>query len=160
MTLAQTIRQKIHRQRLLFGCLTGACFLLFVVFFYLYTASARIEHVGSGYFGYDKVTHDTGYGVAAVVALFLGMWTACIWAGTGFCRCVSAQCGGDTVLVHRGLLGNYLYINEKEADRMGPLTFRYYMEGRLCDGSTVTVALSRYRAVKLVFSNGQPSVEL
>ncbi len=160
MNLEQRLTARIRRQRWVSGIVTAVAFVLFIVLYSLYLGSRQVEFIGTGHVGYEKVTHDPVYGILAVLTL-MACWLAfCFWSGTWFCRCVSYSCGRDQILVYRAMLSTRLYINGQEADIRGPIGLKYTLEGRLSDGSTLTVALGRYRAVKLLFSNGMPSAEL
>ncbi len=160
MTLEQKIMYKIRRCRILLGSVVGILFVFFIVFLGLYYDSYQLETIGSGFLAIEKESYNHAYAIISVLCLFASFWAGAFWLGSFACRCVSTKCNADTILVHRGLFSNHLYINEMEADQMVPLSFKYFMEGALSDGTKITVVLGRWWSVHISYSNGQPSLEL
>lgn len=160
MTVETQIKRRLRRQRIIFGSAAILLSVMALIFWILFEASAEVEVIGQGFFSITRVSRNNTYGLLAVFFLLASVIALVSWLSSLSCVCVSTQCREDCILIHRGYIGCELYINEQKADSLEPFDFRYYLEGTLSDGSTVTASLSRHRAVHLSFSNGHPSVEL
>ncbi len=136
------LRKQIQKNKLIWGLVALAGFGMFIVFAALREAADSLDIV-----------------LLVLPAVFTLTFGISFFIGSLFCRFESVQSGKDVITVYRGMLHNILYINGVEKDRTAPFNYHYYLEGRLSDGSTATVAFARWYAFRLTFSNGQPPVE-
>ncbi len=159
--LEQKLRRQIQKNRIIWAVVTLAGLIITIVFTILRENSRQVEIIGPPDFflSYKKVTYNNNFAFGILSGVLIGMYGLALLAGSLFNRFETTSAGQDTITVYRGMLHSILYINGEERDRIAPFSYKYFMEAPLSNGSTVTVALSRFYRFRITFSNGQKPEE-
>ncbi len=159
--LEQKLRRQIQKNRITWAVVPLTGLIIAIVFTVLREGSRQVEIIGppNSFLSYESVTYNNIFTFGILAGVFIGLYGLAIFSGTLFNRFETTRAGQDVITVYRGMLRNILYINGEERDRIVPFSYKYFMEAPLSDGSTVTVAFSRFYRFRITFSNGQKPEE-
>ncbi len=130
-------------------------FVLFIVFAILRESTKTVKELG---FGVISTDYEQSYTVLTVLGFFAMSISFVYLIGNLILgKTETLSVGGSTVTLYLGWSAR-LYIDGECVTQSG---YSYYLEGKLKDGSSVTVSLNRnHMYAHMAFSNGHPSVEI
>ena len=147
----------IKKRRIIEMILTALFFVILIVFAVLREQSKVIEEIGFGPIKYQSVTYNNAFLSGIMIgALGLAVTLPCLVFDFLCSKFVTFEVGNDFITFYRGNLHVKLYIN---GELQETLSFGYYMEATLSDGTMVNVALGKWSA-HFTFSNGHPPLDV
>ncbi len=160
--LEDILRKKLLRRRIILGVLTLVFFILGVVCSSLRETTREVIVHDYGFFTRDEIVYNNVY-VPFIVIGFMGMLAAAVSLLTDFlsCRFETIEVNGYHVTVYRGAIGNYVYVDGGEKDRL-ETSYRNHIEITLPDGTTVNFSFGRSMLewCHISFSDGRESIDL
>ncbi len=151
------LRKRVLRFRLIIGAIALALLISSLVLFAIREETKEIISTDYPWGGAAEVKYDLDIDFAA--KLLMGFFfIVLVLFGFSFIygRVDTADVGGSRITLYRGMASLELYVDGELADCLG-----YFLEGKLVDGSSVTVSVSRNAfSAHMSFSNGHPPIDL
>ncbi len=155
--LEQALCKRAKMTRILLGAVTLGSMILMIAFFIIREATKTVIKSEALWFENARVEYIPALTGAAAI-FFMIFFMSLVFFGFSFLygKVDRVEAGGSIILLYRGLDGIRFYIDGERVYRSG-----FYFEGKLKDGSTVTVSLSRNALwAHVSFSNGEAAVDL
>ncbi len=160
--LEERLRKKLRLRRVILGISAIVLFIVGAVCSSLREATREVIVHDYGFFTRDEIVYNNVY-VPFIAIGFLGMLAAAVSLLTDFlsCRFETIEVNGYHVTVYRGAIGNYVYVDGEEKDRL-ETSYRNHIEITLPDGTTVNFSFGRSMLewCHISFSDGRESIDL
>ena len=161
--LEASLSKKLLKRRIL----AGALFLVFlsvgITFAALREASREVVVIGEGFFSYEMVTYRENYAIGIIIGFLTATPIGCyLLTDLLYCRFQTTVANGHSITVYRGVLSCRVYMDGKEADRVGFGSVSSVVDTCLPDGTKISVAFSRsvWTIAHVSFSDRNPSIDL
>ena len=157
LMLETKLRSHVRKRRIIETIICVVFFIIAVSFTIAYEQSKVIEEVDYFFGKTQSISYnqDLLWGMLIGWVPFIPLFIFLI--GDFVCtKIVTVEVKENYVTFYRGLLHTQLYINGEYKDG---ITYGYYLEGALPDGTKVNVALGKWSA-HLTFSNGYPAIDV
>lgn len=155
------LSKKTSKRRWTTGLICLGLLALFILFMTLREFTKEVI-VHDGYIflpAWEEVRYNSAY-IPLCVFSFLGSFLAGIFLLCDFlfCKLYTFEHTPHFITVYRGMLHNTVYVDGKEADTLGPFTYRNVVEIKLPTGVKAIVSFGRYHS-QISYSDDTPSVE-
>ncbi len=158
--IEKVLRKKALKIKITHSILTVIFWIMAIVFAILRESSKEVSTTSPPLGipgGYTSVTYDPSLsfimGICFMIAAIMLILTIFVF---WLIKIETVEACDSSITFYRGPLSVALYINGIKSTRSG-----YFLEGKLPDGSTVTISLSRYAiSAHMTFSNGHTPIDL
>ena len=157
LILEAKLRNHVRKRRIIETIICVVFFMIAVFFTIAYEQSKVIEEVDYFFGKHQSVSYNKNllWGIFVGWVPFIPLFILLI-VDFVFTKIVTVEVRENYVTFYRGLLHTQLYVNGEYKDG---ISFGYYLESSLPDGTKVNVALGKWSA-HITFSNGYPPIDV
>lgn len=156
-----SLSKMTSKRRRTIGLISLGFLALFILFMILREVNKEvIVHDGYGFLpSWEEVRYDPTY-IPLCVFSFMGSFLAGLFllCDLLFCKHITFEHAPHFITVYCGMLHNTVYVDGKEADKLGPATYRNVVEVKLPSGVKAIVSFGRYHG-RISYSDDAPSID-